>query len=353
MGVTGSVGKTTVKEFLAAALSSAGPVLKSEGNLNTEFGVPMTWMRLQSEHKFAVIEMGMRGKGHISQLCAFAKPTAGIITSIGTAHIGELGGRTSIADAKSELLDCLPDNGFAVLPAECDFLKPLETRAKGRVLTFGRSDAADVRVLKSSSDFDSNRTQFTIKLAGKTIEGEVPGLGEHQALNAAAAIAACVGLHVDLSAAMASMSKAQIPSKRLRAVQHASALVLVDVYNSSPESCIEALRVLASAPGRGEKIAVLGDMLELGDYTEEGHRLVGAEASRLRIDRLALVGRSAHWIREGAIETGFGGRIDWVSSVEEAAKVLQKLLPGDVALVKGSRAMALERALELAEIPCE
>lgn len=350
VAITGSVGKTSVKEFIASGLAQFAPVLKSEGNLNTEYGIPMTWMQLTDEHKYAVIEMGMRGRGEITHLCEFSRPTAAVITSIGTAHIGELGSQAAIAEAKAEILASIPKDGFAVLPRDSGFFEFLRARTKGQVISFGQTEGADVRLVSSEINLRANQTVAEIRPGGGRIVVNAPGLGVHTAINASAAVAVCIGLGLDVSRFAAGISSAQIPGGRLRWLDWNGVELLVDVYNSSPESCIEALRVLAAAPAQAH-VAILGDMLELGDFAEAEHRRIGAFAAECRLDRLSVVGRHAHWIRDEALERGFSGRADWLSSVERAAKVLRDLRPGDVALIKGSRAIGLERALELAGVP--
>lgn len=353
IGVTGSMGKTTVKEFIAAGLESQGRVLKSEGNQNTEFGLPMTWMRLEPEHKYAVLEMGMRGRGQIAHLASFSCPTVGVITALGSAHVGELGSLRAIAEAKSELLAALPQGGLAVIPAEGEFAGILRSAANCRVITFGDADAADVHVRELVGDAAQNRTRFEVDVAGLVFEGEVPGLGRHQANNAAAAAAVFSGLELPLDECVAAMKHAKIPGLRLHSKEFKGATLLIDVYNSSPESCIESLRVLASTSTEGSRVAILGDMLELGNCTERAHREIGAEARRLRLDRLSLVGRAVHWTREEAIKQGFGGRIDHYGSAEEAARAIAALEPGDVLLIKGSRGMELEKTLAAAGVPID
>jgi UDP-N-acetylmuramoyl-tripeptide--D-alanyl-D-alanine ligase len=353
IGVTGSMGKTTVKEFIAAGLDSQGRVLKSEGNQNTEFGLPMTWIRLEPEHKYAVLEMGMRGRGQIAHLASFSCPTVGVITALGSAHVGELGSLQAIAEAKSELLSALHEEGLAVIPSEGQFDDVLRAAAKCRVATFGNGPGAGVRVNKSVGDTAKNLTAFAVEVKGQTFEGEVPGLGDHQAKNAAAAIAVFAGLGLPLDECINFMARAKVPGLRLHAKDFNGATLLIDIYNSSPESCIESLRVLASTPTEGSRVAILGDMLELGECTERAHREIGAEASRLRLDRLSLVGRAVHWTREEAIKLGFEGRIDHYGSAEEAARAIAALEPGDVLLIKGSRGMELEKTLAAAGVPID
>jgi UDP-N-acetylmuramoyl-tripeptide--D-alanyl-D-alanine ligase len=346
IGITGSVGKTTVKELLAAALAPAGQVLKSEGNQNTELSLPVTWMRLESTHKFVVLEMAMRGSGQIAHLAAFSKPTGGIITRIGTSHLGELGGADAIAAAKAELLAELPEDGFAVLPEESSYIEMLKRAARCKTVTFGLA-AGQCQVLEHTTNFESGFVECTYDVLGAKVHARIPGMGKQQAANGAAALAACHCLSMDLERAADAMSGAVMPMNRL-VTKRTAGSILVDVYNSSPESCVEALQVLAEHPAHGDRIAVLGDMLELGDHAESAHRAVGAEAARLGINRLSVIGRLSHWIREGAVDSGFAGRIDSLSDIEQAANILRNLNVGDVALIKGSRALGLEKAVELA-----
>ncbi|MCH8273199.1 MAG: UDP-N-acetylmuramoyl-tripeptide--D-alanyl-D-alanine ligase [Armatimonadetes bacterium] len=351
IGVTGSVGKTSTKELLAAALTSAGPVLKSEGNLNTEYGLPITWMRLERGHRFAVLEMAMRGPGQIRHLCNFSRPTVGVVTGLGSAHIGELGSRGGIANAKAELLEALPEDGVAILPAG-RALDLLRGRARCRVLTFGDEESSEVRVVASRLDLTANRTYCEFSVGGERYDALIPGLGRHQAINAAGALAVCLAVGVETEGALRHMGGASLPTDRLCAVPFNRGTLLVDIYNSSPESCVEALRVLDESADEGRRIAVLGDMLELGDYTEEAHRLVGREVVRLELDVLLTIGDSARLIADEARQQGFSGSVHVLDRAEDAAPVLNSMRPGDIALIKGSRALRLERVLEQMGVTC-
>lgn len=344
VAITGSVGKTTTKELLAAALGDATTVLKSEGNLNTEYGLPITWMKLEQSHRYAVLEMAMRGKGQIAHLCSFSRPHIGVITSIGTAHIGELGSREEIIKAKAELLESIPKEGLAVLPMGEDF-EALSRYANCEVLSFGEQPNADVRVLSSSINLENNTTEIEIEIKNQRFSGRIPGLGRHQANNASAVLAVCIALGIDPQVALKRMQNAELPSDRLRAVECHGATLLVDVYNSSPESCKEALKILSDAKGFFRKIAILGDMLELGAFAENAHREIGKLVSSSDVDVLVTVGELAPWILEEAKAHGYHGIGMSVPSSSEVALILENLTPGDLVLIKGSRRLQLEKAL--------
>lgn len=350
LAVTGSVGKTSTKEYLAAALAPFGSVLKSEGNQNTEYGLPMTWMRLESRHRFVVLEMAMRGLGQIRHLCSFSRPHHGIITAIGTAHIGELGGsRERILQAKLELFESLPPEGVRVYPAEGNFVEQLAKAAGSSGVSFGESESAGVRVLVGAMRTPENRTEVVFKVGGREHAAALPGLGRGMARNACAALALVSRLELDIKEAIRGMEQAALPPDRLTYVSHHTFGIFVDVYNSSPESCIESLQTLAEVPAE-RRIAILGEMKELGEESEAAHRRVGAVVAELPIAWLAVVGRDAHWIREEALARGFEGRVDSFTHSEDAARVLRSMGPGDIALVKGSRAVHMERALEEAGV---
>jgi UDP-N-acetylmuramoyl-tripeptide--D-alanyl-D-alanine ligase len=350
LAITGSVGKTSTKEYLAAALAPFGKVLKSEGNQNTEYGLPMTWMRLEKEHRFVVLEMAMRGLGQIRHLCAFSRPNHGIITAVGTAHIGEVGGeQENILRAKLELFESLPREGIRVYPAEGAFADQLALAAGASGVSFGEGENADVRVVLEAMRPTENRTEVSFIADGQRLQAVLPGLGRASGRNACAALALVSRLGLDMDTALRGMENASLPPDRLTYVNQGAFGVLVDVYNSSPESCIESLRTLAEIPAE-RRVAILGEMKELGDYSETAHRQVGAVIAELPIAWLAVVGRDAHWIREEALARGFEGRVDTFTHAEDAALVFRSMEPGDVALIKGSRAVHMERALEEAGV---
>lgn len=345
IGVTGSVGKSTVKELLSAALGGPSVVMKTPGNLNSEYGVPMAWMHLEPFHQFAVIEMGMRGKGHIAHLCSFSRPNIGVITAIGLAHVGELGSRENIVRAKGELIESLPESGVAILPAGQDFSE-LASLNSCRVISFG--DSGDVCVVNSETRVSENKTSVKFSCFGQEFVGELPGLGAALARNGAAVLATAHAVGADMDSALKLMSSAEMPAGRLTAIPFGKGTILVDVYNSSPESCREALDVLSSAAGK--KTAILGDMLELGGFASEEHYKVGLLLGTVGVSHLCLVGELSKEIGRGAIDSNPNISVEHFSTSESAAHVMKNLEDGETVLIKGSRGMQMENALTSAGV---
>jgi UDP-N-acetylmuramoyl-tripeptide--D-alanyl-D-alanine ligase len=341
IGVTGSAGKTTVKEMIAAALSPVGDVLKSEGNLNTEYGVPMTWSRFEGHHKSAVIEMAMRGPGQIAHLARMSAPDVGVITSIGSAHIGELGSRDAIASAKAELLQALPAGGTAVIPSDSDYTDFLRNAAPCKVVTVG--EHGDFQVIEWRQSGDS--VEFATATPKGEFAGMVPGIGEIQAKNAAMALAAADAAGVPIGAALASLKHVGFPEKRMQILHRKGVTIWLDAYNSSPESCKLAIKAFSEASVPGRRFAVLGDMLELGEFSEALHKEVGATVTDT-VSELALVGELAPLIGEGAREAGFQGEVSYYDDAITARQVFERTRAGDAVLIKASRGLALERILE-------
>lgn len=347
VGITGSNGKTTAKEFTAAALSPLGEVLKSAGNRNSEYTSPLAWYGKSESTRAAVIEMGMRGFDQIAHLAAISQPTIGIITVIGTAHIEMVGSRAGIARAKGELFESLPDDGVAIAWAEDDFREDLRRLAPGTFLTFGFSPEANMRILGYRSEgWTACRVRF--HWHGEEAEVVLPVIGRHQALNAAAAALAAVQAGVPFAEAVAALARAELPPLRMEVREIHGVTVLLDNYNASPDSTAAALRALAEGPAQGRKLAVLGEMRELGDYTESGHRLVGRALTAAPIDHVFLTGGPTRFIADEARTTGFPA--DRLTDAEildlsEVAAFLRTTRPGDVVLIKGSRALELERAV--------
>lgn len=316
IGVTGSVGKTTVKEMLAAALSPLGPILKTAASQNNETGVPKALLGLTTEHRAAVIEMGMRGAGQIRYLCGIARPTIGVITVIADNHVELLGSRDAIAAAKGELFASLPKTGLAVLNADDPYSEMMRVLTTARVVSYhGRSEAA--------------------VLHGVPITIASPS--RHDIGNALAALTVAEALGVPLAEAAQALSQYAPPPMRMEiAKPHWGGTVLNDAYNAAPASMHSALETLIHYPG-ARKIAFLGDMKELGDVSEKAHRELGAVISNLGgLDALYAVGSLAAVIP--------GAAAYFPSSAEAAAFAAgMPVQAGDVVLVKGSRAMAMER----------
>lgn len=333
IGITGSVGKTTTKELIAAALSTVGTVLKTEANFNNEIGVPKTLLNLNADHDFAVIEMGMRAAGEIEALTHIAQPNVGLITNVGTAHIGRLGSREAIARAKCELLATMPKNSIAILNAENPLL--LETAQsvwRGRILTYGLR-AGDLR--------GTLVDEKTISIEGTSYPLPLPG--EHNALNFLAVIAIMRSFQLDDSALRQGIT-VNLPGGRAQRYTLPNDIVLLDEsYNAGAESMAAALKLLSQTPGK-RRIAVLGPMKELGSYAQELHREVGEQVEALKLDALYI------------LDTGFEGTAiaQGVTSVpthqfdnHEAlmAHLLGILENGDRLLFKASHAVGLDRVV--------
>jgi UDP-N-acetylmuramoyl-tripeptide--D-alanyl-D-alanine ligase len=348
VAITGSNGKTTTKEMCAAILAVSGPCLKNEGNLNNEFGLPLTLLRRGPEHRHVVVELGMNHRGEIARLAAIAQPRVAVITNVGTAHIEHLGSREEIALEKGDLVASLDAGAVAVLNADDPLATAQASRTAARVVKFGRSDLADVRATSVVAAADG-RYRFALTTPQGSIEVAVAGLGETTVPNALAASAAALAAGVPLADVAEGLRAYQPVKGRLQPVSlPRGILVIDDTYNANPQSMEVALRTLARGEVDGRRIAVLGDMGELGEYGAEAHRDAGALAAQLGIDRLYAVGQFATEVAASARAAGMdagslhAGR-DW----EETAKlVLAVLRDGDRVLVKGSRSMRMERIVQ-------
>lgn len=349
IGVTGSVGKTTTKEMLASILERKWKVLKNAMNFNNEIGVPLTLFQLERSHHFVVLEMAMRGLGEIRRLAQIAQPSVGVITNVGITHIGRLGSQGAIADAKSELLQELPPDGLAVLNAEDGYFTLMKDRFGGRVISFGSCKDADVigTQIKQSKD---GRCRVVILVQGGAIRVSMPILGYYNAYNALAAAAAAVGLGADLSTIRDGLESFARPVMRMELVKSRWGYVILnDAYNASPASTLAALKTLQSLAGYKRKIAVLGDMLELGDYAPMAHRDIGRAAVDCGVGMLVVVGKLAAGIAEGAKSAGFPERNVrlYPDSIQAAKRLKTQVTDGDAVLVKGSRAMNMEEIVRV------
>ncbi|MGZ5417917.1 MAG: UDP-N-acetylmuramoyl-tripeptide--D-alanyl-D-alanine ligase [Nocardioides sp.] len=349
VGLTGSQGKTSTKDLLAQVLATTGATVATLGNFNNELGMPLTALRADADTSFLVLEMGARHIGNISELCGFVRPEVGLVLNVGTAHVGEFGSRDAIAQTKGELVESLSEDGTAILNADDPLVVAMASRTGARVRTYGESAGADVRVTDLVLDA-AGCPGFDLVTADGTAHVQLRLLGEHQAGNAAAAAAVALALGMSLDDVAAALSAATNAS-RWRMEQHERAdgvLVVNDAYNANPDSMRAALKALAAiARGRGAEarsIAVLGEMRELGESSREEHDAVGRLAVRLDISQLVVVGEPARPIHLGAcLEGSWGEESVFVPDKDEAVTWLrQHLRPGDVVLVKASRAAALE-----------
>ncbi|NPV71617.1 MAG: UDP-N-acetylmuramoyl-tripeptide--D-alanyl-D-alanine ligase [Firmicutes bacterium] len=344
VGVTGSVGKTSTKEMIASVLSTRFSVLKPEGNMNTEIGVPLTAFRLSGEYDAAVFELAMRLRGEIAWLAGIVRPRIGVITNISETHLERLGTRENIALAKAELLEALPPDGCAVLNGDNEWIRKVSARANCDRVFYGMGTGSDVSATDVSVSIEG--TRFTLRSPAGAAECFIPVPGEHHVYNALAA--ACVGLRADLSLDEVREGLAAFKPAGMRTeIRSARGVTVInDAYNASPVSTRAALAVLATVAG-GRRVAVLGNMLELGDYTVEGHRETGRAVRSMGIDALVAVGSLAGDTAMGALEAGMPPEdVRWCSSNRDAVSILKSMLkPGDTVLVKGSRGARMEEVV--------
>ncbi len=338
VGVTGSAGKTTTKEMLAAMLLGSFRVGKNEGNLNNHIGLPLSILRQRPTEQVYVFEMGMNHLGEIRFLASIARPQVAVVTNVGAAHIENLGSREAIALAKRELVESLPPDGVAVVNADDRFAARFGEIHPGRTVTFGLSEGADFRV--EALEMGENGSRFRI---GAT-QFETPVAGKHSVLNVAAAVAVGSELGVP-AAAMAERARALQPGKmRGERQEHNGVTILNDCYNSNPDAAEAMLEYAALLPA-GRRIAVLGEMRELGSWSTELHRGVGERAAALGFDLVIGVTGDAAALAEAA--RGGGADALFFPGPTEAGAALAGLTrPGDLVLFKGSRGTRMELAVE-------
>jgi UDP-N-acetylmuramoyl-tripeptide--D-alanyl-D-alanine ligase len=355
VGLTGSSGKTSTKDLLAQVLPALGPTVAPVGSFNNEIGLPLTALRCDAETRYLVAEMGARGPGHIAALCAVSPPTIGLVLNVGAAHLGEFGSRELVAAAKGELVEALPPDGIAVLNGDDPFVAGMASRTIARVTTFGSGPGADVRAADVAVD-DAARPSFLLLTPEGSAQVRLRGHGGHHVVNAlgTAAVARAAGLDV---AQIAARLSAAIPQSRWRmeVVDRPDGVTVInDAYNANPDSVSAALTALVTI-GKGRRTwAVLGEMRELGEASDEEHDAVGRLAVRLGVDRVVAVGAGARALHRGATEEGAWADAPlFVHDVDHALTALRSdLQAGDVVLVKASRAAGLERvALSLLEEP--
>ena len=350
MGITGSIGKTTTKEIVANVLAQRYTTLWSEGNLNNEIGLPLTLLRLTPEHQRVVVEMGMYALGEITRLCEVARPRIGVVTNVGPTHLERLGSIERIAQAKSELPQALPpadEGGVAVLNADDPLVLAMAGLTRARVFTYGLNPEAHLWADEiESSGLEGIR--FRCHYGGEAFHVRLPMLGRHSVHTAlrAAAVGLADGLSWTEILTGLQVERGQL---RLMVVSGLRDTTLIDdTYNASPDSMLAALNLLAEIANASHRaVAVLGDMYELGSYEEVGHRLVGGRAAQIAA-KLVAVGPRARWIADEALAEGMNtADVYPVESNTDAIAVLQGLMrPGDVLLVKGSRAGGMEKIVD-------
>jgi UDP-N-acetylmuramoyl-tripeptide--D-alanyl-D-alanine ligase len=349
VAVTGSNGKTTTKDMVATVLAERGSVLKTEGNFNNRIGVPHTLLRLTSRHEAAVVEMGVDRKGQTTRLCEIARPTIGLITNIGPDHLEFFGSLEASAQAKAELLDLLPADGAVVLNRDDGYFDDLTSRARCRVVSFGLSDGDQVRATHAATD-PRRGMRFRLMLP-REIRGrfaELPAYGTHNLSNALAA--AAVGHVLDMSGAAIARGLGRFKPARMRSqvMVWRGIRIINDCYNANPVSMQAAVRLLTELAAGRRSVAVLGDMLELGPESPALHRAVGRDVAERGVSLLIACGALGRGFAEGALAAGMASsRIRAVPDSLACAEILKdEVRAGDVVLVKGSRGMKMERAIE-------
>jgi len=327
VGLTGSSGKTTTKDYIGQMLSRLGPTIAPPGSLNNELGFPYTVLKATEDTRFLVLEMGARGIGHIRYLTQVAPPRIGLVINVGVAHVGEFGSVEQIAVAKGELVEALPADGVAVLNADDPLVAAMAARTSARVVTFGDDAAATVRATDVSLD---ERGRASYLLGGHPVKLAVTG--RHQVGNTLAAAAIAIELGMPVAEAAAALSEVGIASERRMDVfeRPDGVTVIDDSYNANPASTAAALRALAAMGAGRRKIAVLGYMAELGEHERDGHVSVGRLAAELGVDRVIAVSPA------DPVLDGYGGG-ELAADQTAAVGLLSDLTAGDVVLVKGSR----------------
>ena len=348
IGITGSVGKSTTKEMVAEVLGTRYRTLRSPGNLNNEIGLPLTILRLGSGYERAVLEMGFYVPGEIQFLCDIALPHIGVVTNVGTVHAERAGSQEAIARGKSELVQALPSDGVAILNFDDPWVRRMEEKTKARVFFYGLSPEAHLWA-DQIEGLGLDGIRFRLHYKGETIHSHVPMIGRHSVHTALRA--AAVGLNDGLNWQEIFEGLAQGHTQlRLVAVRsQTGALILDDTYNASPESMLAALNLLDEMDGR--KIAVLGDMLELGPYERQGHEIVGMRAAQVAKVLLTL-GPRAHMFAEAARRAGM--KASQVFEFEQAEPIMdwlnKNLTSNDAVLIKGSHGLRMDRITAALEI---
>lgn len=340
VGLTGSSGKTTTKDFIAQLLARLGPTVALPGSLNNELGHPYTVLHADPGTRFLVLELGARGEGHIRHLCGVAPLRIGAVLNVGTSHIGGFGSQDAIARAKGELVEALPPDGVAVLNADDPRVRAMSARTRARVVLVGEADDAAVRAVDVVLD-ERGRAAYTLLTGDAKVPVRLPVTGRHQVGNSLTAAAVALAVGMPLPEVGTALSELRLVStRRMDVFDRADGVTVIDdSYNANPASMTAALQALAALAGGRRRVAVLGFMAELGDLERSGHEEVGALAARLGVDRLIVVGENALPIRDGAESvSGWKGTSVAVPDQDGAIAALgAEVRPGDVVLVKASR----------------
>ncbi len=347
IGVTGSVGKTTTKEMVAAIFSQFGEFVKNEGNQNNEIGLPNTLFSIGSTTQLLVVEMGMNNLGDISKLTRAARPDVGIITAIGVSHLENLKTRDNILKAKLEITEGMPAKGILVINGDDEMLMEARRSIPRETATFSIVNR-DCDVVASNIMTREMHTEFTIK---DRINGEfnasIPAIGEHNILDAIAGYTAATRIGLDPERAAAALANYRSTGMRQKMVEFEGITVIEDCYNASPDSMVASLSMLASLPVKGIKVAVLGDMLELGSISAEAHSSIGMFAAKCGIDVLLCYGPEMRACAKAAIAAGVACVAHFEDKKSLAVYLARTVHAGDAVIFKASRSMALEEAIDI------
>ncbi|CAG0977514.1 UDP-N-acetylmuramoyl-tripeptide--D-alanyl-D-alanine ligase [Anaerolineales bacterium] len=348
VGITGSVGKSTTKEMVAEVLGTRYRTLRSPGNLNNEIGLPLTMLKLGSGYERAVLEMGFYVPGEIQFLSDIALPHIGVVTNIGTVHAERAGSQEAIARGKSELVQALPEDGVAILNFDDPWVRKMEEKTKARVFFYGLSSEADLWA-DHIEGLGLEGIRFRLHYKGETIHSHVPMIGRHSVHTALRAAAVALNDGLTWQEIFEGLSHGHTQLRLVAVRSKSGALILDDTYNASPESMLAALNLLDELDGR--KIAVLGDMLELGPYERQGHEIVGLRAAQVTKFLLTL-GPRAHMIAESARRAGM--KLSHVLEFEQPEPIMDwlnnNLASNDAVLIKGSHGLRMDRITAALEI---
>lgn len=348
IGITGSSGKTTTKDIIGQVLGSHGPTFAPSGSPNNELGLPLTILRAPETADYVVLEMGMRGLGHIAYLCGIAKPNVGVVTNVGKAHIGEVGSIEAIARAKAELIDAIPATGFAILNNDDDFVRAMRFDTQAHVVTYGLREGSDVRGENIDVNVDGTTT-FDLVHGNNRHVIHLPMLGKHNVSNALAAAATGLCMGMSLMGIAEALEHVVVTSKwRMETYEAKNDIMLInDAYNANPESMSAALHTLAGFPRTRGSWAVLGKMHELGSESEAEHRKIGELVTELKIDHLVGIGDSVAPMIQAAQRAGHPHALLF-SRFEVAAEYIStKAQREEIILFKASRSEGLEELAQM------
>lgn len=341
VGITGSNGKTSTKDFTKAVLGERFSVTATLGNLNNHIGLPLSVLATEEHHQVCVWEMGMNHAGEIAPLCQIAKPDVGIITNVGTAHIEHLGSCEAIAEEKGELARSLTEEGTLVVSAACDYVEYFSARTRARTLVVGNGRG---KVRAENLMMTSTGSEFDLVIDGQPSDRvSLPVVGRHMVANALLAAGAGFTLGMTTKEIAAGLNGAELTSGRLRCFESNGITVFDDTYNANPESMAAAIETLVELKHEGSRYVVLGQMAELGDHADEAHHSIGALAAERGVITVS-VGEAAKGINEGALSKG-GEAIHFADLTESAEWLKRQCVSGDVVLFKGSRAAGMERVM--------